>query len=325
MSSAAPLHSLPLFESSKVTFSPDGGMLAVSFRQRIALLDSKAGRLISQPVPENVYNHMRFSPDGRTFAVRDWDHQIARVSLVDGDFTVDHTLIEDEISRFEFSPCSKLIVAANAQGYLSVIELASGDYVWGDDEECLVADYAYTPQRDMWVTAHHCDAEENTSHEDRLTEFRVWSWPLDTATSRVLPYRVTGFHRVVLSPAADMIAVLFEKNRKVQLQVYSLARDMILHAQPAVGDPAPVLEWSPCGRYLAYGTHHGAGVGVLDFVQRREIFDLVVGRVSKQSVGDWPHELAFSPDGSRLAIGAKNGCVVTLNAEPKGSPTRTRV
>lgn len=319
---ATPAYHLPLLNSRGAQFSPDGALLGVALRGGVVLFEVHTRRIFATVMPGRIVYDLHFSPDGRTLGVLDWNGQLVFFSLTDSGAIPLQIWEPSNISHFEFSGCGKFLVTLSQSEELAVIDLARDECVF-EDFGSPVADFTFSRKRDVWVTAH-TDRRGKKGHDGtRRTEFHVWSWPFDQDTCRVLPYRVPDFCRMALSPAGDLLAVLF-RNGEDQLQVYSLSQQMILHAQPAVGEPSALLAWSPCGRYLGFGTQNGAGVGVLDFQTRQPIFDTCVGRIDGDCIGDWPSVIDFSPDGALLAISAPQGGIVKLPVAGKRAKSSRR-
>jgi hypothetical protein len=135
----------------------------------------------------------------------------------------------------------------------------------------------------------------------------------------VLPYRPAYLDRAALSPDGELLAAVYgaknQNDGSATLQVYSLARQMILHEQPGFMDPSfsSVLRWAPNNRVLGCLTRQG--VSFVDFEARKEIASIPA---------HVPADLDFSLDGSLVAITGERGFVLSLPLGGKLGPVPTR-
>ena len=84
--------------------------------------------------------------------------------------------------------------------------------------------------------------------------------------------------------------------------IWDLETDQIVRTLAGVGDLVTVVEWSPCGRYLAGGSHSGT----------IHIWDISTGEILYTYPG-WMlglQSLAWSPKGDQLAITMYNSIVI---------------
>lgn len=129
----------------------------------------------------------------------------------------------------------------------------------------------------------------------------VRQWPLPvldaTGAHRVLHQGADALYAITLSPDGSRLAVATESRRVLVLDAQTGAQ---LAEYPANGYRIPTLDWSPDGRWLAFGVLEPGSI---------ELIDMNLGtRLSiPQNIG--PRIVRFNRDGTMLASGGEDGVV----------------
>jgi DNA-binding beta-propeller fold protein YncE len=254
-------------------FSPDGNVIAIGYRNKILLLDSKTGQKIKTLGGiKNTPDQISFSPDGKILADSSGDRLIIR------DMTTYKTLEtitkkDDRIRDFYFSPDGSLITIIWFEKGAEVIDTSTFEVVktfsFGNSFKSVYLKYFIAP-------SHHLgrmdDAEENLSVwemtdfiENSLTS-PIISVPLpqrsDTDTTRrsfVYTFNISPDGSLLVVPFS--ISVDFEYNRS-EFRIWNTATNELIstveihpitRTKPLTGTSAEYyFAFSPDSKTLAY-------------------------------------------------------------------------
>jgi WD40 repeat protein len=143
-----------------------------------------------------------------------------------------------------------------------------------------------------WVIAHQARAAKD--NESPLPDrFSIWQWPFRAGHCEWSAFRISFVQSSSLSPDGRLIALVHGAPESV-LSIFDLS-DGVCLASVGVqsGGTGAALAWSPDGAQLA---------SVQDGAVR--LYSVPALRLSHEILVDYPSDLAFSPDGSLLTLGA---------------------
>ena len=306
-----PVKIISLDRSFAVRFSPNGKLCAVIY-DGIHLFDARTGRTVTR-LPDFFHaTSIAFSPDGRSLVAKNPDGEAVVGTTTPSGEMEWSTFASEEGPGPEFSFDGHALVDPSTRKGLIVRNLLTGEIDFAHHvPNVRTSDLLCSAARNRWITAH-CDAKKGKAMEP--TRFLQWEWPFDPTTCIELPYRVKDCTGAALSPDGELLATVFapDEDEHDTLQIYSISRRMILHAQPGGNGPGPQLRWSPCSRYLGWVT--AEGFSVLDFKRRTIVAEYEMS---------WPSSIDFSPDLSRIALGSTDGGRIEPFA-PFGRPVSRR-
>lgn len=291
---------LPIAKSNSVRFTPDGTRLVV-VGQRVAIWNLETRKRQGSYRPFAHPNHLDISPSGRHAVVKNTSGALCIMTLDEAPTmrVLPHRFGEG--SGAVFSADGESIVDGCWGGQFTVWSAETGQPVQGD-----VIDGAM-------ITALACDArrEQFVFHRQPMHDGRstpvpdealvVRHWPIYDNVELTLcadwgPVTVPAF-----SPDGRLLAVaqldaltIIDVGRRVE--VVSRALDGTFGAGQAVS-------WSPDGRWVACIEAHQLSVFDAATLERR----------ARRPV-DYACDVAFSPDGRFVAIGAwSNGVLVAVD------------
>jgi WD40 repeat protein len=283
---------------SSVKFSPDGRVLAVGGFERVRLVDTVSGKVLSELTGHSdAVRSVAFSPDGKMLAaaggppqregeIKIWDLQSRElIRTLKG-----HT---DCIYSIAWSPDGKLIASASYDKMVKLWDVATGKEVRNlQDHIDAVFAVAFSPDGKRLASAS----------QDRTV--KIW----DVATGKRL-YTLSdasdGLTTLAYSPSGDKLAAGgYDKT----IYVWQLGNDdgHLLHSLIADEDSVLSLAWSRDGETLVTASSDGS-------IRFRDPNLNLKGVVDRQP--DWVQSIDVSPDGKWLAAGRYNGSLSLYDAK----------
>jgi WD40 repeat protein len=298
-----------LGKSFSVAFAPDGSALATTTEDEVAVwtidgVSSPAGPRCTAQVlhPSSVV----FSPDSEQLLVKTTGGQLFLFPAVDLDPTVALQDLGGEGAPPTFSPCGEFIVDGSWDGAISVIRVSSGDRSWATtypgDMICNLLTYA---DSQYWM-AHH---SPKATTEDRPPEpdyFTIWQYPHSDFPVGIVNPGLQFVRACAASPDGERLALVHGAPPDT---VSIVDRGGVGRARTRIkpGGSGLNVTWSPSGSYLA---------NVQD--DQVVLFDEDLNELSSWAV-PYPSDVAFAPDGSRIAIGSwEEGFVVEVETGRTG-------
>jgi WD40 repeat protein len=282
---------------TRVAFSPDGKHLATGGTEGAKLWDSATGKLVSSRPGQS--GRVAFSPDGKLLAVSAsemvvlWEVATGKdVRLVQGH--------QKQISDVAFSPDGRRLVSGGWDRLVIVWDVATGrpdltlkghtglvEGVAFSSDGLEVASYGREGTVKLWKTVGATDSVHLETPPNEGSGFRP------------------AFNRDRSLEACGTI--------RCQIKVFDLSTGKERVTLAGHDRPLRCVGFSPDGVYLASGAG-GFGYGpdgklLNDSPGEVKVWDLATGREVVKLAGPPEEELAvmFSPDGKRLAAGAKGG------------------
>jgi WD40 repeat protein len=284
-------------------FSPDGRRIAVALYRQVVLLNASNGArigVLNGPIAQ--VNGVRFSRDGKRIAACGglpgrfgelclWDAVTLRPQ---GRFQA----LSDAFYGLDFGPTSNLIVVGSYDHRAALWDLPQ-QWAGTSPKPRILKDHidsvyaaAYSPKGDLIATA----AGDRT----------VKVWDAKTGRRRFTLSESTGeVHCVAFSPDGKRIAA---GGADKSIRVWALGENSGTLQRQAFAHEGTVLQvvFTPDGRSLLTSGE--------DRVIKRFDASALVETKTYPPLQDWPHGLAVSPDGSRIAVSQHNGALVVLDS-----------
>jgi len=312
-----------------VTFSPDGGLLAVTTStDTVQLLDVRTRRMVDPfSIKHAILNHAYFSPDGNTLAVTAqdgnlyiWDIPTRRLSRL----KISHA---KEITTVAFSPDEKTLATGSVDRTVKIWDTANGNMLqliqghgsdvnsldWSSDGRLLLTggrDGAVKiwdtfaemlPVRPKQPVKTYCATV--FSPDDHLLalgiadDSHVKIWDLSTGHELSDLGKQEEILISVFSKDARFVAISYGRNLVEIYEVYTGNR---IKRLPRIDVPVKGLTFSPDGRMLVTGS---------DQTQLR-LWEVQGDRDPELlDSGNSYYCAAFSPDGNYLASADGDGAI----------------
>lgn len=296
-----------LSDLEAVAFGPDGRTVAaVSFDGRVRVWDMATGRIRSAHDSRAEGDGVVFSPDGRTYAAVRGDGSVQLREVADG--TVRRTFRDGIGARGQvvFAPDGRTLAVAGRQDTVRVWDTASG-----------VARATVTAGhqgRGVMTVALGPDGRTLVTSGNRDPAVRVHRLTADRPQTTLRGGAGTSVTDVAFSPDGHTVATvghgptgrasveLWEAGTGGREAALALDTDLILQGKglPVVVSRPGDVGFSPDGRALAA---RAVGKGVI------EVRDIATGRLRLSRAWGAVDQVAFNPDGTRLAVVGSEGSV----------------
>jgi WD40 repeat protein len=256
---------------------------------RAVVWDLKTRQKVMEARPFANINSVCFSPQADRIAVKNTSGRIAVLSVSDGAPVCDFRNAADgEGCGVLFSPCGNFTVDGSWNGYLTVREAASGKMAFSAHFPGeMITGVHCNAAGDMWVLEHSPKATSDTGPPDD-SYFTVWHWPFETGKFTRGAMRVPFSSCSALSPDGTRLAAVFGAPPET-LSVFDMQAGTLAATFRVVDGLG--LKWSGGGALL------GLVEPARAVIYRTGTWEEVRAFETAQ-----PQSLAFSPDGSLVAI-----------------------
>jgi hypothetical protein len=317
---------LKLGAVERLSYSAGGKRLAVRASQ-LSVWDLEKQKRLWRANPVQYLYYAAFSPDGKLLAVKSTTGQIVVVEADTGKVVCDFRNRKDgEGCNILFSPCGKYIIDGSWDDRLLVREAATGKIKFERAfPNEMIHEICAVDGGSSFVVMHNPKyVEDGESPPPYLTR---WKWPFGDKPVSTAQLPDDLYTMSALSPDGQYFA--FDSSRipkKPTIDIRSAQNGKLVVAIPcAREDRVERIRWSADGKLLAVVKKNEVAIyraGKFDPIAEPELTDA--------------NDIAFSPAGDTIALGAKNGTVVTwtqiippaneapkLRAKPEAAPVPT--
>jgi WD40 repeat protein len=298
----------------KVSFSPDGKRLASASPSLVKLWDSQTGQLLLTINSGNAVYFAVFSPDGERLAtsavgptIKIWDAQTGQEKL-----TLNSTR-NNGTWGVAFSPDGKRLASGGGDRTVKIWDAATGEELFAfQGHSNIVTSVAFSPDGITLVSG---------SQDGTVKLWDATTSPVARTLSRAAG-RVNGIvfgpngKRIVSSDEGGWNAATRTRGPgEVNVRDVQTGREL-LSIKGQIGQDFACVALSPDGKRLAAGNVSLDSTGQADFQGEVKIWDSASGQelLTIKAHSDGVNNLAFSPDGQRLASSAAGLWDVTKQA-----------
>jgi WD40 repeat protein len=297
---------LKIKSSYEVKISPDGGF-CLALGRDVNLWDINVRKKAWKTHPFSHPSHGDFSPDGSWIAIKSTAGRILVLDRSNGEIIRDFENQSDgEGSNLLFTSCGKHLIDGSWGGLLTVREVSSGRVLFRQQfsHEMITRIHAGS-DTSSWFSEHHPKWKSDESPIDE-SYFLRWTGPIENPQ----PLRLRLTHTSITSSAFSKCGArlaLVHGYKPAQMVTYDLGTQSALWSQQVkLGGSGSAMAWSPCGNFLAC-------------IQEEQVavYDSKSGALLSVRQLAYPSDVAFSPDGTQIAVGSWQDGFVT-NFIPSG-------
>ncbi|KAF2153817.1 WD40 repeat-like protein [Myriangium duriaei CBS 260.36] len=282
------LHELQSDDVARITFSPDGELIAAGcYNGQIRLWKTKTGKdIMTVTGPRCRASDVEFSPNGKMIAAA-FEHEIRLWDIQTGQQKNCYQGHEGLIRVFSFSPDSKMIASSSVDCTVRLwatkpeneTALSQGRRRSDTFDQESFSDHSkitFSPGGNMVVTAF----EGITQLWDIKTCEQIFQIPGNARTLRM----------VTFSPDESVLAFAYNNEPITLWKIQTRRPNMTFCMENE--SPIRTLAFSPCGTKMATASYDS--IFVRDIKTYQVLQEVRIDHV-------WPALMAFSPDGSKLA------------------------
>ena len=303
-----------------LTFSPDGDMLATGDEEgEINLWEVDTGKKIRSLILQrhSIVSALAFSPNGRTLASGDWN-DTARLWNIESGAQL-QTLIghSSSIDSLAFSPDGRILATGSADFTIKLWDLSTNKEVRAIlPHTASVNAIALSPDGKEIASAvsssgffHNNQVAFTVNGKEVVSGGGadvVKVWNIERSEILSLTHSVDedeGFHKIRLWDVERRKVIrVFEEDPRLTFECFALSPDGRSLASGSSQDSA--IKSRATEEYLKNGSVNWKS----GFQPTVKLWDLATGKVTHTFARfvDDAHTLAFSPDGSTLAVGSYN-------------------
>ncbi len=272
-----------------ISFSPDGGMLAVGGEDKcIVIYDLSSGHEVCSFARDSLIYSVTFSPGGGKIAVGGEDGLASIYNVSTGDEIYSFQR-DSPVYAVTFSPNGRRLVLGDGDGKVFIYDLSNEDQIFSFRRGSTVMAVALSPDgRKLAIGDEDGVAVVNDlSNGNILHTFQRYS-PVNGVS-----FSPDG-EKLAVGGGDGMAGVVFDLSTEEQIS--SFQRE----------SPVYAFSFSSDGSMVA--------IGGLD--RKAEVYDLASGEIIHSFVRrDYVLSVSFSPDGKRLAVGGADRQAVIYDLE----------
>jgi WD40 repeat protein len=310
---------LKIGTSFVVAFSPDGNSVAALGRNVVVwdLLTRKRKFSIH---PFSHPSHVAFSPDGGLMAVKNTSGHIVIIDADSGNVVTDFASSKDgEGVPVLFAPEGDVVVDASWGGVLFVRAVNDGKTIYREQIEDKFSNFSSDGKNTFFYTISKLPPSDTEPPPPKKIYRR--QWPFSQHQPEELPITRSSINALAISPSGSKLAVMSK-----DLEIVDLSIMQVVSAKPVEAKWS--LAWSPCEKLLACAERNADAVAYYnspDFTpefppptfgpDKLMFYNSAELTPMYEIPVDYASDVAFSPDGSHIAVGCwGNGLVLPRSA-----------
>ena len=280
----------------RLSFSPDGGLLAGASGELALVWDVGSGRELFRVPHDAFVNAISFSPDGRLLATASKDKTARVLEARTGKEISRLFHPAGSVALVVFSPDGTFVASASDDKTARVFEAITGKQVWIFEHFGPVTAVAFSPDGKLLATA----SEDGSARVFDTTSGKHLQRLVHESQVRAVAFSPNG--SLLATGSLDRTARLFSPESGIQ-------RRRLSHP-----DVIEMVAFSPDGRYLATDSSNEKALRLWEVAGGVEIVRL--------AHPDFIFGFAFSPDGKYVATACQDGSARVFQTEQSVENTR---
>jgi len=280
---------LRLLQSYKTEFSQSGSMLVTLSRDVVVWdVERRAKRYRVHPFSHPSSSSIH--PNESQIVVKNTAGQIALLAANDGKLI---RLLDSERgnegTNISHSSCGEYVVDGSWKGLITVRSAISGKLVFQKEfPDEMITKIVRSRRGDRWFVVHQPKAVSREASPGPAY-FSIWTWPLSSPVE-IIKSTESAINGFAVSPDERQVCIVGQDT----FSLMDLAEKRIVCSAPyKFGGTAFIAKWSPDSKVLATVQEHSFIFYDAATLEKRESIEC-----------QFASDIAFSPDGSRMALGA---------------------